>query len=153
MRSQKDIENELDESVGFMLNITTRRLRKILQRKLNEEGLDYGSWFFLRILWVEDGLTQAQLCAFTGFSQPTAAIALRKMRQAGLINVTSDPNDRRAGHVHLTSKAKRMQPHFAKFVAETRTRITRGISESEIRLVKTVMRKIRENCEDWSRES
>jgi DNA-binding MarR family transcriptional regulator len=124
-----------------------------LQKKLNEEGLDYGSWFFLRILWVEDGLTQAQLCAFTGFSQPTAAIALRKMRLAGLIKVTSDPKDRRAGHVFLTAKARRMQPHFAKFVAETRNRITQGIAENEIRLVKSVLRKIRENCEIWSRES
>jgi DNA-binding MarR family transcriptional regulator len=136
-----------------MLNITTRRLRKILQKKLNEDGLDYGSWFFLRILWVEDGLTQAKLCAFTGFSQPTAAIALRKMRLAGLVKVASDPNDRRSGHVFLTAKAKRMQPHFAKFVAEMRNRITNGISENEIRLVKTVLRKIRENCDDWSRES
>ncbi|MGE3711811.1 MAG: MarR family winged helix-turn-helix transcriptional regulator [Hyphomicrobiaceae bacterium] len=148
MRSQKEIEHELDESVGFMLNITTRRVRRILQRRLNAEGLDYGAWFFLRILWVEDGLTQAQLSALTGFSQPTTAIALRKMRQSGLVEFASNPEDKRASYVFLTGRAKRMRPHFAKFITEMRHRFTKGISDDEIKTVKNVLRKIRENCED-----
>src|SRR5580698_8152238 len=99
MKSRKEIEELLDGSVGFMLNVTTRRTRKMLQTRLIKEGLDYGAWYFLRILWVEEGYTQRQLCERTELSQATAATALKKMVAKGLVTIKTDPTDGRSGRV------------------------------------------------------
>jgi len=147
MKSKTTIEHELDDSIGFMLNITMRRLRRQLERRLNAEGLDYGSWYFLRILWVEEGFTQAELCERTGLSQPTAAAALRKMRQGKLITLTPDPNDRRASHIFLTDKARAMKPHFAALIQQSHRRATAGVSKTDLATVRNALRKIRDNCD------
>jgi MarR family transcriptional regulator, organic hydroperoxide resistance regulator len=122
-------------------------LRRHLERRLSAEGLDYGSWYFLRILWVEEGFTQAELCERTGLSQPTAAAALRKMRQGKLISLTADPHDRRASHIFLTEKARAMKPRFAALIDESHRRATVGVSKSDLATVRKVLRKIRENCD------
>jgi DNA-binding MarR family transcriptional regulator len=147
MKSRADIERQLDSSIGFMLNVTSRRLKRLLQKRLSAHGLEYGAWFFLRILWVEEGFTQRGLCERTGLSQPTAATALRKMLHDGLIHLEPDPEDRRASHVFLTDKARAMKPEFAKLVRGMHRKVTADISEADLALVRDVMRKIRENCD------
>jgi DNA-binding MarR family transcriptional regulator len=147
MKSRTAIEHELDGSIGFMLNITTRRMRRQLERRLSAEGLDYGSWYFLRILWVEEGFTQAELCERTGLSQPTAATALRRMRQSKLITLTPDPEDKRASHVFLTDKARALKPHFAALIQAAHRQATAGISKADLATIRKVMRKIRDNCD------
>lgn len=116
MKSRQEIEELLDGSVGFMLNVTTRRTRRMLQMRLTKEGLDYGAWYFLRILWVEEGYTQRQLCERTELSQGTAAIALKKMVAKGLVTISPDPSDGRSGRVFLTKRAREMKSHFAKLI-------------------------------------
>jgi DNA-binding MarR family transcriptional regulator len=147
MKSRIEIEQQLDDTVGFMLNITTRRMKRLLEKRLGAEGLDYGSWYFLRILWVEEGFTQAELCARTGLSQPTAVTALRKMRQGGLITLKPAPGDKRASQVFLTDKARAMKPHFAAMIRESHRKATKGVSKGDLEVVRVVLRRIRANCD------
>src|ERR1700722_13816521 len=102
MESRQEMDELLDGSIGFMLNVTNRRTRKMLQVRLSDAGLDYGAWYFLRMLWVEEGLTQKQLCERTDLSQATAATALKKMVAKGLATIKPNPGDRRSGRVFLT---------------------------------------------------
>lgn len=147
MKSRIEIEHELDGTVGFMLNVTSRRLNRFLQKRLAAAGLDYGAWFFLRILWVEEGFTQRELCDRTGLSQPTAAIALKKMLRDGLIRLEDDPSDRRASHIFLTDKARRMKKRLLRLTQESHLKFTDGITEKEIEFLRDILRRIRNNCD------
>ena len=42
-----------------------------------------GQWYFLRVLWITDGLSQRELSARVGMMEPTTVIALRSMRTLG----------------------------------------------------------------------
>ncbi len=44
-------------------------------------GLKRGQWYFLRVLWTEDGLSQRELSARVGTMEPTTVIALRSMER------------------------------------------------------------------------
>jgi DNA-binding MarR family transcriptional regulator len=145
MKSRVEIEHLLDNSIGFMLNVTSRRTRSLLQKRLNAAGLDYGAWFFLRILWVEEGFTQRELCERTSLSQPTAA--LKKMLRDDLVRLEPDPDDRRSYHVFLTDKARAMKRQLLKLSEETRKKEIAGISERELKQVRDVLRRIRANCD------
>ncbi len=147
MKSRQDIEELLDGSIGFMLNVTGRRTRKMIQTRLAKEGLDYGAWYFLRVLWVEEGFTQRQLCERTELSQATAATALKKMVAKGLARIKPDPNDGRSGRIFLTKRARDMKPHFVKMIQESNDIEAAGLSQDEIAELRRILRKIRTNCD------
>ena len=147
MKSRQEIEELLDGSVGFMLNVTGRRTRKMLQARLANEGLDYGAWYFLRVLWVEEGFTQRQLCERTELSQATAATALKRMVAKGLVKIKPDPADGRSGRVFLTKRAREMKPHFAKLIQESHELESAGLSQDEVAQLRRILRKIRTNCD------
>jgi len=147
MKSRREIEELLDDSVGFMLNITYRRTRRMLQARLAKAGLDYGAWYFLRVLWVEEGLTQKQLCERTELSQATAATALKRMKANGLAAIRPDPKDGRSGRVFLTKKARDLQSHLVDLVRETHEIASAGLSARELVELRRTLRKIRANCD------
>src|SRR5262249_20249940 len=72
-------------------------------------GVTRGQWYFLRVLWTADGLSQRELSARVGMMEPTTAIALRSMERSQLIRRLRADDDRRKVRVFLTSKAKRLR--------------------------------------------
>ena len=86
-----------------------RAFQRLLERRIAPHGVTRGQWYFLRVLWTEDGLSQRELSARVGMMEPTTVIALRSMEKAGLIRRVRSTDDRRVTHVWLTAKAKRMR--------------------------------------------
>ena len=63
-------------------------------------------WYFLRVLWVEDGLTQSELSAQIGTMEPTTLSAVASMEQAGLVRRERHGTDRRKMRIFLTDNGK-----------------------------------------------
>ena len=131
--SREELEYKLDESLGFMLTMTERRLKPLLKKciALEGEGLTYGMWFFLRVLWEADGLTQKELSDRVGMMQPTAVAALRSMEKQGFVQIKPDPDDRR-----MLPMVKGINDFALK-----------GISADEFDALRSVLRKIRANID------
>src|SRR5262245_2034298 len=51
----------LDLSVGYQVRTTHRTLQRYLQSKIEPHGVTLGMWYFLRVLWQQDGVTQSDL--------------------------------------------------------------------------------------------
>ena len=66
----------LEKSVGYQVRMTHRALQRYLQVKIGPHGVTLGMWYFLRILWREDGLTQRELSYRIGTREPTTLIAI-----------------------------------------------------------------------------
>jgi len=98
-----------DESSGYLVRDAHRAFQRLLERRIAAHGVTRGQWYFLRVLWNEDGLTQRELSARVGMMEPTTVIALRGMEKSGLIRRLRSTDDRRRSHVWLTAKAQRMR--------------------------------------------
>jgi DNA-binding MarR family transcriptional regulator len=109
------------ESSGYLVRDAHRAFQRLLERRIGEHGVTRGQWYFLRVLWNEDGLSQRELSTRVGMMEPTTVIALRSMERSGLVRRVRSRNDRRRSHVWLTSKAKRLR---ARLLA-----VARGITE------------------------
>ncbi|MFZ2065245.1 MAG: MarR family transcriptional regulator, partial [Xanthobacteraceae bacterium] len=81
----------------------------LLERRIAPYGVTRGQWYFLRVLWTHDGLSQRELSARVGMMELTTVIALRSMEKAGLIQRQRSDDDRRKVRVLLTAKAKRLR--------------------------------------------
>jgi DNA-binding MarR family transcriptional regulator len=99
----------LEDSLGFQVRDLNRLMQRALAGRIARAGVANGAWYFLRVLWEEDGLTQRELAERTGMREPTAVIALRGMEQAGWITRARDAADRRKVHVRLTPRGRALR--------------------------------------------
>jgi MarR family transcriptional regulator, organic hydroperoxide resistance regulator len=96
-------------SSGYLVRDANRAFQRLLERRIAAYGVTRGQWYFLRVLWTADGLSQRELSARVGLMEPTTVIALRSMEKAGLIRRLRSDKDRRKVRVLLTAKAKRLR--------------------------------------------
>src|SRR5688572_18209576 len=118
MRARADLPHH--ESDGYLVRDAHRAFQRLLERRIAPHGVTRGQWYFLRVLWTQDGLSQRELSARVGMMEPTTVIALRSMQKAGLIRRVRGIDDRRVTRVHLTAKARRLR--------ERLLRISQGVN-------------------------
>ena len=91
----------LDRSVGYQIRLTHRLIQRTLQARIEQHGVSLGMWYFLRVLWVQDGLTQSELSSMVGTMEPTTLSAVASMEKAGLVRRERHSTDRRKVRVFL----------------------------------------------------
>jgi len=109
-------------SSGYLVRDAHRAFQRLLERRIAAYGVTRGQWYFLRVLWNADGLSQRELSTRVGMTEPTTVIALRGMAASGLIRRVRNDDDRRKVHVLLTVKAKRLRNELLG--------VARGITEA-----------------------
>src|ERR1700726_4006791 len=108
-------------SSGYLVRDAHRAFQRLLERRIAAYGVSRGQWYFLRVLWITDGLSQRELSARVGMMEPTTVIALRGMEKAGLIRRVRSDDDKRKAEVRLTPKAQRLRTELLQ--------VARGITE------------------------
>lgn len=135
------------ESDGYLVRDAHRAFQRLLERRIAPHGVTRGQWYFLRVLWSEDGLSQRELSARVGMMEPTTVIALRSMEKAGLIRRVRSTDDRRVTHVRLTPKAKRMRDGLLKLARDINTQADEGISRDDIAVFRRVILQMTKNLD------
>src|SRR3984893_19501709 len=82
-------------SSGYLVRDAHRAFQRLLERRIATYGVTRGQWYFLRVLWTADGLSQRELSARVGMMEPTTAVALRSMERSQLIHRLRAEDDRR----------------------------------------------------------
>ena len=83
------------ESFGYLIREANRYFSQFLQILVTRHGITTSQWYFLRVLWDQDGLTQAELSSRVGIMTPTTVIALNTLEKKGLIKRHRHPTDKR----------------------------------------------------------
>jgi len=120
------------ESSGYLVRDAHRAFQRLLERRIAAYGVTRGQWYFLRVLWNEDGLTQRELSARVGMMEPTTVIALRGMEKSGLIRRLRSRDDKRRSHVWLTPKAQRMRKGLLALARGITEEAQEGISRGDL---------------------
>src|SRR5687768_12786893 len=129
-----DDDLPLERSVGYQVRMTHRALQRYLQIKIKPHGVTLGTWYFLRALWHEDGLTQRELSRRIGTREPTTMTAILAMEASGLVKRVRNDADRRKQNVFLTAKGQRLKRKLLPLAREVVNTATAGFSEREVGL-------------------
>ena len=135
------------ESDGYLVRDAHRAFQRLLERRIVPRGVTRGQWYFLRVLWTKDGLSQRELSARVGMMEPTTVIALRSMAKAGLIRRVRSMDDRRVTHVRLTPKAKRMRDGLLKLARGINAQADEGIAAADIAVFRRVIMRMTANLD------
>ncbi|MBI0539317.1 MarR family transcriptional regulator [Roseomonas sp. KE2513] len=134
-----------DESVGFLVRDLNRAIQRHLQARLQPHGVAPGAWYFLRVLWEEDGITQRDLARRVGMMEPTAVIALRGIEAGGWIHRVRSETDKRKVHIFLTEAGRDLREVLVPEAHQVNALATRGLSGDEARMLKALLRRARGN--------
>jgi DNA-binding MarR family transcriptional regulator len=135
------------ESAGYLVRDAHRAFQKLLDKRIVAHGITRGQWYFLRVLWIEDGLSQRELSARVGMMEPTTVIALRSMEKAGLIRRARMSEDKRVAEVWLTAKAKRMREQMLLLARDINEDACQGLSREEFETFRRAITRMTENLD------
>lgn len=58
------------ESIGLLMRVGLRGLRAAFKASLARHKIQWSSWYYLRVLWESDGISQRELTQRVGAMQP-----------------------------------------------------------------------------------
>jgi DNA-binding MarR family transcriptional regulator len=135
------------ESSGYLVRDAHRAFQRLLERRIAPHGVTRGQWYFLRVLWTQDGLSQRELSERVGMMEPTTVIALRGMEKAGLIRRVRSADDKRKAQVWLTPKARRMRTDLLKLARGITEEAEAGVSREELSVLRRVLAQMTANLD------
>jgi MarR family transcriptional regulator, organic hydroperoxide resistance regulator len=141
------IDFSLGGSLGYLVRDANRAFQRLLERRISPHGVTRGQWYFLRVLWEEDGLSQRELSARVGMMEPTTVIALRGMEKAGLVRRARSAEDRRITRVHLTPKARRLRDRLLQISQGVNDQGAEGVDPAELARFRHVIARMTENLD------
>ena len=134
-------------SSGYLVRDAHRAFQRLLERRIAAYGVSRGQWYFLRVLWITDGLSQRELSARVGMMEPTTVIALRSMERAGLIRRVRGDDDRRKVLVFLTAKAKRLRGELLAVARTITDEAEAGIAPRHLAAFRRIVARMTENLD------
>ena len=152
----KDVDSDrigqTEERIARLVRLAARAFNRSLQMRLNTEGVTFGQWIFLRILWTHDGLSQRELSEKAHLTEPTAHTALLRMEELGFITRRNVGGNKRRQHAFLTKKGWALRDRLEPLAVETNALAVEGLSEDEVQtLRRALVLMIRNLGEDESR--
>jgi DNA-binding MarR family transcriptional regulator len=134
-------------SSGYLVRDAHRAFQRLLERRIGPFGVTRGQWYFLRVLWITDGLSQRELSARVGMMEPTTVIALRSMEKSGLIRRVRGDDDRRKVLVFLTAKAKRLRGELLGVARTITDEAEEGIAPRDLAAFRRIVARMTENLD------
>jgi MarR family transcriptional regulator, organic hydroperoxide resistance regulator len=138
-------------SSGYLVRDAHRAFQRLLERRIAAYGVSRGQWYFLRVLWNADGLSQRELSARVGMMEPTTVIALRGMAASGLIRRVRGDDDRRKVRVFLTAKAKRLRNELLGVARGITAEAEQGVAGRDLAAFRRVIARMTANLDRLER--
>ena len=136
-----------EERIARLVRLDARAFNRSLQMRLNTEGVTFGQWIFLRILWSHDGLSQRELSDKAHLTEPTAHSALRRMEELGFIVRRNVGSNKRRQHAFLTEKGWDLRDRLEPMAVETNESAIAGLKDDEVTILRRALSKMIRNLE------
>jgi DNA-binding MarR family transcriptional regulator len=152
-KKMREADAPLNEAVGFLLEDAARLMTRAFSKRLAPHGIALGVFPFLRALWDQNGLTQAELADRVGRKGPTAVTALRQMELDEMIRRVADRTDKRKAYVYLTTKGRSA---YTRAIPDTEAHMKRcleGFTQEEREIFKRFLRRFRANLQTEKRKA
>lgn len=135
------------QSLGFVVNQAARLMHKVMRAQLDMKGMQPA--FVPVLLWLSeaDGLTQMELSRLAAVEQGSMAEIVKRMETEGFIERRQDKSDGRKQTLHLTARAKRLNPKVKEWLQANNASLAAGVSEKNLDICFDVLGQIIANLE------
>jgi DNA-binding MarR family transcriptional regulator len=132
------------ETLPFEIAETAHALRKAFDRRVAGVSTR-AQWKVLFRLTRSPGLRQVELAEMLDIEPITLCRMVDRLEEAGLVERTRDPSDRRAWRLNVTEKAQPLVKQLKTVAAGLVEEAFAGIDPKQIEIVRQVLARVREN--------
>ena len=134
-----------NDRLAHLVRDAARALGRSLSVRLAEHQVSFGHWSFLRVLWVEDGLTQRELSERVGVMEPTTFSAMKTMERLGYVVRRQHEGDKKKVYIHLTPKGRLLEKRLVPLAEEVNRISVDGIAPEHVATTRSVLLTMIEN--------
>ena len=134
------------ETIPFEIGETAHVLRKAFDRLAVGLGVTRAQWKVLFKLTRKPGMRQVELADMLELEPITLCRIVDRLEEAGLVERSRDPEDRRAWRLHITTKAQPLIEKLQAIGAELVGQAFAGIDPKDIETTRKVLAQARENA-------
>src|SRR6188472_3731700 len=131
--------------IGMLLRDADTAFNRYLTAQLAAHGVTFGQFQHLRNLWVENGLTQAELSRRIGIEMASSTAILDSLEAAKLITRVRNTTDRRKINVFLTPAGAALENALMACAADANKRASKGLTQAEVACLFVLAGQIIEN--------
>ena len=128
-----------DDRLAHLVRDAARAFVRALSARLAEQGVSFGHWAFLRVLWERDGLTQKELSDEVGVMEPTTFAAVRAMERLGYVRREQRDGNRKKVHVVLTPAGRALKRRLVPLAERVNEIGVERIDPAQVALVRRVL--------------
>ena len=134
------------ETLPHEIGETGHALRKAFSRRAASVGVTGAQWKVMLKLTLKPGLRQSELADILDIEPITLTRMIDRLQEAGLVERSADPADRRAWRLHVTAKAEPIVAQLKAIADELFAEAFAGIDPNDIEVTRHVLARIRENA-------
>ena len=113
-----------------------------LEPRIAQKGITSGMWWFLRALWMKDGVSQAELCEHLSVMGPTTVRAMDRLERHGLITRTPSADDKRKVLIHLTDEGQGQKAELMPSAIAVSKIANADLSPAEAQLLRQLLKRV-----------
>jgi DNA-binding MarR family transcriptional regulator len=134
------------ETIPFEIGETAHALRKAFDRLAVGLGVTRAQWKVLFKLTRQPGLRQVELADILELEPITLCRIVDRLEEAGLVERSRDPADRRAWRLNVTAQAQPLIAKLQAVGADLVEQVFSGIDPKDIAITREVLARARENA-------
>jgi len=136
----------LEDSFGFILNNTGRRVTQLLNLYLLPHDITTEQFSLLRRLNEQDGISQKELAKRVGKDQTNITRILDQLERKGLAIRKPNQEDRRSTLAYVTEEGRALDAILVPIEQEVIRQVLADLSEEDIRHLKTLLTRIEQKA-------
>jgi DNA-binding MarR family transcriptional regulator len=136
-----------DPSLGYLIRYAHRAFVKALAQTLEPHGITTGEWSALRVLWMQEGLTQVELATQMRVEKASLTGVLNGLEAKGLIARRRNRHDRRKINLRLTAAGRRLEAKLLACAHAINEKATRGLPATQVGEVRALLNAFIANLE------
>ena len=133
-----------EETLAFKLLLLLEVIHKTPEKELKELGITYGNYISLRMIYDEEGITQAGLAARQHKDRNVIGQVVDKLEKKKYIRRVGDENDRRIYRLYLTEDGRQAVECNWEEMLQGETKLLQRLTEDENQLLKKLLDKMLE---------
>lgn len=138
-------QGDPEKSVGFLLVVVARLMRRDFDRRVRATNLTQAQWRAILHLARDEGIKQTVLAERLDVKPITLGRLVDRMEAAGWVRRRPDPGDRRASLLYLTPKVQPILEQLRVRAEEAREALLAGISADERKTLVKTLERMKEN--------
>jgi DNA-binding MarR family transcriptional regulator len=136
-----------DPSLGYVIRYAHRAFVKALAQQLEPHGIPPGEWSALRMLWMQEGLTQVELAERMRVEKASLTGVLNSLESKGLVTRARNLHDRRKINLALTPAGRRLETTLLACAHAVNARATANIAPAQVGEVRALLNAFIANLE------